>query len=83
MESSVPGARKGLSLKKFSNYIVAMIPREEIRASASPSVSFSMNWGHMPKVLSTSTMRAAGMMKPVNGMAIRFVSRKCCGNELK
>ena len=47
------------------------------------SVPRTMNPGHSPMLLSSITARAEGMIRPVRGRAIRLVSIKCIGKELK
>lgn len=64
-------------------YIEAMISNAPISSSVSHSVKRTSRSGHCPALARSTVSAADGIMTPVNGRAIRFVSRKCIGKVLK
>ena len=60
-----------------------MISSDPESAVTSISVILTMISGHIPAQSRQSVSNAAGMRRLVTGIAIRLVSRKCLGKELK
>lgn len=54
-----------------------------IKAVTRVSVAAEMNSGHVLMPSRARVSRAAGIISPVSGTAIRFVIRKCSGNVPK
>ena len=79
---SRPGAPLALSSRSFS-YIVAMISRVVIIVLTRSSVPLMRREGQRPRKCSVSVASAEGMTRPASGRTMRFVSRKCWGNEWK
>ena len=65
------------------DYIDAMISREQESEVTSISVTDIRKSGHIPAVSSSNVIREMGIMIPIKGTAMRFVIRKCLGNESK
>ena len=65
------------------DYIDAMISRERESEVTSISVTDIKRSGHISAVSSINVISDKGIMIPVKGMAMRFVRRKCLGNESK
>ena len=64
-------------------YMSEIIVRASESAVTSISVALISMSGHMPDMCRTSVSKDTGIISPVRGRAIRFVSRKCIGKELK
>lgn len=65
------------------DYIDAMISREQESEVTSISVTDKRRSGHISAVSSINVISDKGIMIPVKGTAMRFVIRKCLGNESK
>lgn len=63
--------------------MTAIMPSDSVSSVASHSVDWTRNAGQIPHTERTRVSRAAGMIIPVSGTAIRFVSRKYCGKVPK
>ena len=79
---SRPGALRALPLRNFS-YIVAMIFKTVIIVLTRSSVPLIRKAGQRPRECSMSVASAAGMTRLASGRTMRFVSRKCWGNDWK
>ena len=60
-----------------------MMLRASERAVTSHSVALSSIMGYQPRHDDASVTNAAGIIKVTRGIAIRLVSMKCMGNDLK
>ena len=80
--SSRHGALTALPWRNFS-YIVAIISRAVIIVLTRSSVPLMRREGQRPRKCSVSVASAEGMTRPASGRTMRFVSRKCWGNEWK
>lgn len=60
-----------------------MISRDLESAVTSISVILTSDSGHIPAISRQRTSNEAGIKRLVIGTAIRLVSRKCSGSELK
>ena len=64
-------------------YMSEIIVRASERAVTSISVALRSMSGHMPHVCRHNVSKDTGIISPVRGRAIRFVNRKCMGNDRK
>lgn len=65
------------------DYIDAMISKDRESEVTRTSVTDIRKSGHIPAVSSINVISDKGIMIPVKGTAMRFVIRKCLGNESK